>query len=265
MCIVAIAWQVIDGLPLVLMSNRDEFYQREAMPLNIWPDANIIAGQDASSGGTWLGITAQGRWAIITNYREITDHAEYAVSRGQLVLDFLNSEQSPWRFALDLQQRQTQYAGFNLICGDGTQAVYCSNRGAAPQLLANGVYVLSNGLLSDSWQKCEHLRKRFAQELLPPLQNPSIRENLATLLPVVWDVLQDRRQLTHSELPHTGVALEMEQLLSSTFIQSPIYGTRCSNFLTHNGFLWQWWEKTQQGAQQDHVVFIDTNIIDSKK
>ena len=30
MCIVAIAWQVLDEMPLCLISNRDEFYQRPA-------------------------------------------------------------------------------------------------------------------------------------------------------------------------------------------------------------------------------------------
>jgi hypothetical protein len=33
MCIVAIAWQVLDEMPLCLISNRDEFYQRQR-PLN---------------------------------------------------------------------------------------------------------------------------------------------------------------------------------------------------------------------------------------
>ena len=28
MCIVAFAWQVLDDLPLCLISNRDEFYQK---------------------------------------------------------------------------------------------------------------------------------------------------------------------------------------------------------------------------------------------
>jgi uncharacterized protein with NRDE domain len=28
-----------------------------------------------------------------------------------------------------------------------------SNRGEAPQVLANGVYVVSNGLMSDHWEK----------------------------------------------------------------------------------------------------------------
>lgn len=49
--------------------------------------------------------------------------------------------------------------------GNADQAVYMSNRGEAPQVLANGVYVVSNGLMSDHWEKpdiYEHgLRKSF--------------------------------------------------------------------------------------------------------
>ena len=46
----------------------------------------------------------------------------------------------------------------------------------------------------------------------------------------------------------------MEALLSSTFIQSPIYGTRCSNFLRMRQQQWLWTEKAQQGEQQGVIV-----------
>ncbi|HAM60484.1 MAG TPA: hypothetical protein DCP60_01420, partial [Psychrobacter sp.] len=56
MCIVAIAWQLFDELPLVLLSNRDEFLARPTEQLHQWPDQPIYAGRDSQSGGTWLGI-----------------------------------------------------------------------------------------------------------------------------------------------------------------------------------------------------------------
>ncbi len=56
-----------------------------------------------------------------------------------------------------------------------TQAVYMSNRGEAPQVLAKGVYVVSNGLMSDPWEKTARLRKRFTQEFLPMLQLPILQ------------------------------------------------------------------------------------------
>lgn len=267
MCIVAIAWQVLEGLPLALLSNRDEFYARTATPLQHWADGVVIAGQDDASKGTWLGTTAQGRWAVITNFRDARDTASYVPSRGQIITDFLHSELSPWQFSQHLAQHQLSYAGYNLICGDRTQAVYSSNRGEAPQLLANGVYVLSNGLMSESWAKCEHLRQRFNQELLPSLhqhlatdfvKNPA--QAWAALLPQVWDVLEDERQRADELLPDTGVGVQMERLLSSTFIQSPIYGTRCSNLMLMAEQKLLWWEKTQQGTLEDNVVMIEQTL-----
>ena len=42
MCIVALAWQVIEGLPLCLLSNRDEFYARPTQALKYWENSSII-------------------------------------------------------------------------------------------------------------------------------------------------------------------------------------------------------------------------------
>ena len=252
MCIVAIAWQVLDEIPLCLISNRDEFYQRPSSHLKQWENSPIIAGQDLQSGGTWMGVTAAGRWAIVTNFRNAQDKTTYSTSRGHLIQAFLDNDLTPIRFAQQLEQKQHDYAGFNLIVGDSTQAVYMSNRGEAPQVLANGVYVVSNGLMSEDWQKTQHLRKRFSQELLPMLQQQQISE--AELHTAVWDILQDERKVANELLPQTGIALEMEALLSSTFIQSPVYGTRSSNFLCMQAQQFIWLEKTQYGEQKGKIV-----------
>ncbi|OTG64702.1 NRDE family protein [Acinetobacter silvestris] len=252
MCIVALAWQVLDDQPLCLLSNRDEFYHRPSAQLQAWENSPIIAGQDLQSGGTWMGVTAQGRWAIVTNYRDATDKKTYSTSRGKLIQDFLESNQTPIRFAQALEKIQCNYAGFNLFIGDVDQAVYMSNRGEAPQVLSTGVYVVSNGLLSDDWEKTKHLRKRFTQEFLPMMQLSSLPE--ANLQYAAWDILEDERKIFPDLLPETGIHPEMEQLLSSTFIQSPIYGTRCSNFLRITQQKIDWIEKTQQGEHAGELV-----------
>ncbi|OUY08592.1 NRDE family protein [Acinetobacter populi] len=251
MCILALAWQVLEDIPLFLISNRDEFYHRAAQPLAHWPHSPIFAGQDLQQGGTWQGIAEQGRWAIVTNFREGGQTTQYPTSRGDLVKDFLCSDLPPIRFAKQLESRQQDYAGFNLIVGDRQQAVYMSNRGEAPQILPKGVYVLSNGLMSEHWQKTAHLRKRFTQELLPLMQLPQV--TLAEQLDTAWDILQDQRKVTVSLLPHTGIGEEMELLLSSTFIQSEVYGTRCSNVLSIKDEQINWWEKTQQGQHAGEI------------
>ncbi|WP_286833830.1 MULTISPECIES: NRDE family protein [Acinetobacter] len=252
MCIVALAWRVLDDTPLCLISNRDEFYQRPTAALHAWQNSPIIAGQDLQSGGTWMGMTAAGRWAVITNFRDGQDQKSYPTSRGHILQDFLESELTPIRFAQELEKKQCDYAGFNLFVGDREQAVYMSNRGEAPQVLAHGVYVVSNGLLTEHWEKTRHLRKRFTQEFLPMLQQQEISE--ADLSHAVWDILEDERKVIPELLPATGISHELEQLLSSTFIQSPAYGTRCSNFLRMKTDEWQWLEKSQQGETAGQIV-----------
>lgn len=250
MCIVALAWQVLDEAPLCLLSNRDEFYNRAATPIHSWSNSPIVAGQDLQSGGTWMGVTASGRWAVVTNFRDAHDRHHYPTSRGHLIQSFLQSDLTPFRFAQQLEQTQCNYAGFNLFLGDLQQAVYMSNRGEAPQILPHGVYVLSNGLMHDPWQKTQHLRKRFTQEFLPLMQTQMKFEDLET---VAWDLLEDERKVSPELLPQTGISTEMETLLSSTFIQSPVYGTRCSNFLVLNHQEFNWIEKTQQGERQGQI------------
>ena len=255
MCIVALAWQVLDDTPVCLISNRDEFYQRPSAALYAWENSPIIAGKDLQSGGTWMGITASGRWAVLTNFRDASDKTQYPTSRGHLIQAFLESDLTPIRFAQALEKRQRDYAGFNLFLGDSNQAVYMSNRGEAPQVLAQGVYVVSNGLMTEHWEKTRHLRKRFTQEFLPMLQQTTTSE--ADLEFAVWDILEDERKIIPELLPQTGISLEMEELLSSTFIQSPVYGTRCSNFLRMKNQQWQWQEKSQQGTTQGNIIQIN--------
>ena len=111
MCIVALAWRVLDETPLCLISNRDEFYQRPTQALHEWENSPIIAGQDLQSGGTWMGITVSGRWAVITNFRDGNDKNNYPTSRGHIIQHFLESELTPIRFAQELEKCQCDYAG----------------------------------------------------------------------------------------------------------------------------------------------------------
>lgn len=252
MCIVALAWQVLEQMPLCLISNRDELYHRPTTALHHWNNSPIVAGQDLQSGGTWMGVTETGRWAVLTNFRDGHDQNTYPTSRGHIIQNFLLSDLTPIRFAQALEKQQCDYAGFNLFVGDQTQAVYMSNRGEPPQVLAHGVYVVSNGLMTEHWEKTRHLRKRFTQEFLPMLQQPAIPDS--DIHNAAWDILEDQRKIIPTLLPNTGISKEMEHLLSSTFIQSPLYGTRCSNLLSLTKDEWHWLEKSQQGEHAGQTI-----------
>lgn len=253
MCIAAIAWQLFDEMPLVLLSNRDEFLQRPTTPAHQWTDMPIYAGRDDQSGGTWLGIHQQtlssdnvqsesvfsqnGRWAAVLNFRDGVQAAPDQCSRGELVTDFLTSDLSPLAYArqVDLQA----YAGFNLIVGDDKQAVIVNNRGYPPTALHSGLHIISNGQPDNAWFKSERLRGRVRQEVLP-----LISESLAFhngdkdyWLPAAWEVLTDTQQAPDEQLPDTGVPPALEQALSSICIDTselPNYGTRTQSILTLN-------------------------------
>ena len=93
MCIVLFDWQPDSETPLRVAANRDEFHGRPAEPAR-WR-GDIFCGLDLTAGGTWLGIHRNGRFAVVTNYREpITDRQPGERSRGLLPTAFLESSAS---------------------------------------------------------------------------------------------------------------------------------------------------------------------------
>lgn len=246
MCIVAFAWQIIPDMPLALLSNRDEFFARPTQRLHQWQDKPIVAGRDDRSGGTWLGLNpatspANPRWAVVLNIREAGAEKgvlpAQPVSRGSLAVDYLTSDMSPYEFAQSIALQD--FEGFNLILGDLNQAVVVNNRGQAPKRLENGLHVFSNGGLVDDvrkpWFKCERLRGRVRQEVLPLMQEKS--GQISHWQRAAFDVLADAQQTPDDELPDTGVPRLIEKRLSSVFINLPTfmnkgYGTRVSTLLS---------------------------------
>ena len=115
------------------------------MPAAQWPDApNVYGGRDGLAGGTWMGATAGGRYALVTNFREPGRLIADAPSRGALVEDFLRGTATPAEYLAAVHAADQAYNGFNLIVGDARGAWYASNRDGAPRALAPGVYALSN-------------------------------------------------------------------------------------------------------------------------
>lgn len=256
MCIAALAWQILPDRPVFLVSNRDEFYGRAATPLAEWVDSSIIAGQDCVSHGTWLGMTKQGRWAVITNYREPPSDQLFERSRGLLVTDYLSGDMSPMAFAQSLAA-QNCYAGFNIIVGDLKQAVVFGNRGTPPTPLASGLYVLSNGLISEPWPKMERLRLRVMQEVVPMLLTTPAGQSIPNeVVNNTWQILNDHLQANDSDLPITGISPDVEKVLSSIFIQTPNYGTRVSSILMLDRVGYEFLEKNHVPTLSQHYSTV---------
>src|SRR4051794_34966778 len=90
MCLVALAWKSHPRWRLLLAGNRDEFHARPTAPLARWLDiGSIQAGRDLQSGGTWVGLDARGRCAVVTNVRDPLALPSSGPSRGRLPVEFL--------------------------------------------------------------------------------------------------------------------------------------------------------------------------------
>ncbi|CAM3784415.1 NRDE family protein [Parendozoicomonas haliclonae] len=220
MCLIALNWNPNSRFPLVMVANRDEFYQRPAREAHYWEkDPAIFGGIDLQAGGTWLAVSTTGKLATITNYRELDSSGER--TRGELTSDFLLSDLSAQNYLLDVHSRRSHYAGFNLLLADNTGLWFYSNREDLIRRLEPGLYGLSNGLLDTPWPKTLQLKQLLENHLASEDPDP---ETLISLL-------HDQHQPEDSDLPDTGIGLEWERLLSTCFINSSVYGTRNSTAL----------------------------------
>lgn len=225
MCTILFSFRQREDEPLILLANRDEFYDRPTRPAERWPDhPDILAGRDLVGKGTWLGVTDSGRIAAVTNYRDPSQERG-SRSRGALVADFLRSDASAEEYLECVRKVAGEYTGFNLlagtIAGDLPELFYFSNRGGSVLRLGPGLYGLSNHLLDTPWPKTV----RGKDLLRSAITGGGDRRE------AYFDLLSDRTLADNELLPDTGIGLEKEKLLSPIFIETPIYGTRCSTVI----------------------------------
>lgn len=219
MCLIAWNWQPASPTPLLLIANRDEYYARPTEPLAWWDDAPILAGRDLQAGGTWLGVSRSGRLAALTNHRNPTAMRPDAPSRGELVSGFLQSSLSAADYLNELAPRAASFNPFNLLVFDGQTLLGLESRHARRVTFAPGLGAVSNADFLTPWPKLTLLTNSLQALLVQT--HPSDAQLL--------DLLHHRGQAADADLPATGIALELERVLSSAFIATPNYGTRaCS-------------------------------------
>lgn len=227
MCVIFFAFQKHPDFPLILLANRDEFYDRPTQRAGRWPDfPEIYAGRDLVSGGTWLGIHDHGKIAAVTNYRD-PNAPPGDLSRGVLTSDFLKSGKTAFDYLNEISRRSRSFSGFNLLVGEfnksKTELFYYSNRQDKIIELSSGIYGLSNALLDTPWQKVENGKRFMRENLLKNLTKEAL-----------FSFLQDETLTDDQDLPDTGIGYEREKALSAVFIKTPDYGTRCSTIVTVN-------------------------------
>ncbi len=223
MCLILFAHNARPDWPLVVAANRDEAYARPAAAAGFWSDAPLIcAGRDLEKGGTWLGISRNGRFAAVTNYRDGIPAKTAPRSRGELTAEFLRGNTKPDAYLEAVSSADREYNNFCLIVGDHSGLWFHSNRAAGAIRTTAGIHGLSNSLLDTPWPKVV----RGKQEL-----ERALRGNDFDLIPSLFALLADRSAAPDHQLPDTGIGVERERDLSPAFIASQLYGTRASTVI----------------------------------
>lgn len=178
-------------------------------------ESGFYAGKDLKSGGTWLGFHPNGRWSLLTNYRDFSNPKIAQISRGKLVQEWLEGNNTPQDYLEEIQKNQQFYDGFNLLVSDGERLFYLSNYATEIQEVQPGIYGMSNALLDDPWPKVELSKNQLEQ---------TIKQKFTTN--DLLTILKSKETFPKEKLPNTGIPLEMETSLSSQLIRmNQNYGT----------------------------------------
>lgn len=106
---------------LILVSNRDEYFLRPALPAHFWAsNPEILAGMDMTpgkEGGTWLGSSKSGRIGVLLNVSSRTS-TDDKLGRGFIVTDYLGSNQSTEQHLAKLLSAASTYNPFHLVAID---------------------------------------------------------------------------------------------------------------------------------------------------
>ncbi|MCJ1390536.1 hypothetical protein MMC18_003396 [Xylographa bjoerkii] len=156
---------------LILIDNRDEYLSRPTAPADWWeaPNQHVLGARDLQRDvhGTWLGVTRDGRVAVLTNFSDNVGLIHGSRSRGAIVNAYLTEPMEKMLRTEDFvsglinENNISGVGGFSLVCGRvGEPLAVVSNRTSNTEGVAwigtkEGQTVgLSNAAFSDrSWPK----------------------------------------------------------------------------------------------------------------
>ena len=261
MCLIIFAHQVNDNYPLVLSANRDEFFSRKSREAQFWEDevdcSNLLAGKDLRAGGTWIGITRDGKVAAITNLRSNTEDIQAFLSRGELTLKYLIGKESPYDFAKSIVRSLSSYRGFNLLLGNKKELVFLNSKERSILTLGPGIYAFSNHTLNSNYPKVNRGKDKLAE-----LLNNEINLNPDFLI----DIMKDQTIAVDNSLPSSTSTRDLEKKLSAIFVSDPErnYGTLCTTAIVTNSngktqFIEQNYDKLGHSTRSHYFEYSQQN------
>jgi hypothetical protein len=190
MCILMLLYQKVQGYPIVLVANRDEYYDRPTRAPQLFMHAPAVwAGQDVRAGGTWLGVNAYGMVIGLTNRRmqEEQKNDPACRSRGLLCLEALQCCNPAQVLARLDSEPVNRYNPFNLLVISPDETYWVAYDGLPEKHpLEAGLHILGNGNIND----VDTVRIRRARHLLEQSDTVEFHE----FLPLLERACQDHER-----------------------------------------------------------------------
>lgn len=172
MCILAIQYNLVPESPILVAANREEYYDRSAVPPSIQSGKpRILCGIDQQAGGTWLGVNQNGMFVAASN-RAKTIPSVAPRSRGVLCRDLLRCGSARQAVDQALDELSTEkYDGVNYVIADGESAwvVHGGDELNAVEL-EEGLSVIANGDVNEP--RDERVQLAFRLLTLQTLDSP---------------------------------------------------------------------------------------------
>jgi uncharacterized protein with NRDE domain len=227
MCLLVVCSRVIPGFPLVVAANRDERFDRPAVPITTLQETSpvILGGRDELAGGTWLAVNDRGVVAGLTNRPSAFGRDPNRRSRGELPLLLASYESAAAaapRFAAAVEP--SRYNPAWVLVGDRESLYYLELDGANPvasRPLAAGIHILENLPLDVASTKVDRAREVLGDP--SPLSARALVERLAL-------VLADH-QIASPSRPFESAVRSDDAPRRPACVHGDSYGTRSSMIL----------------------------------
>ncbi|HVI73489.1 MAG TPA: NRDE family protein [Anaeromyxobacteraceae bacterium] len=168
MCTLAVAWRTDRRWPIVVAANRDERLRRAAEPWGLREHGlgpRYAAPLDRVGGGTWIGVSARGVFAGLTNH-----HATEGGfpdprrrSRGEIVVQALGHARAAEARAAFAVADAARYNPFHLLVADAEAAFLWLYDGAETALidLGPGLHVVTEQDAEGRGARGDFVRSRW--------------------------------------------------------------------------------------------------------
>ncbi len=237
MCTIVLLVDAHPRYPVLVAANRDEFHARAADgPRVLVPATRAVGGRDALAGGTWMGVSARGLFAGLTNQRTGEGPAPGLRSRGEVPLGVLACRGVDEALAYVRGLDARDYNDFNLVFGDAT-GLHCAYarrdaRTIPVERVPPGAHVLSNDVLDaptlPKAQRAQAHARRVAAAL--DASGASGPADDDALFAGLRGVLASHERVPLEALPEPPPGARIDRALAHALdavcVHTPLYGTR---------------------------------------